>query len=172
MSNDFNEGQSDNQYNQRNHIDNQQYNNQTNRAKSKNRTPIILGCGCLSLIAMGFIGFSLLMGIVAQSASAVQGQKDFITEYEYTGNSQEKVLIIDVQGVITSTDAGLFGPAASSDSVIEQLKAAGKDSSIKAIVLNMNTPGGEVTATDEIYHEMPIMSMTLFDHNLSFITTF
>ncbi|MSS73299.1 MAG: signal peptide peptidase SppA [Candidatus Latescibacteria bacterium] len=46
------------------------------------------------------------------------------------------------------------GPIRSSASVIRQLKHYGRDRSIPALVIRVNSPGGEVGATQEIYEEI------------------
>jgi protease-4 len=71
-------------------------------------------------------------------------------------DSQGKVAMIDIEGVISeSGDEGLFG---SKESVvvetIEKLKRAKEDPEVKAVLLRMDTPGGSVTASDTIHHEL------------------
>lgn len=46
------------------------------------------------------------------------------------------------------------GPIRSSASVVRQLKHYGRDRSIPALVIRVNSPGGEVGATQEIYAEI------------------
>ncbi len=46
------------------------------------------------------------------------------------------------------------GPIRSSSSVVRQLKHYGRDRSIPALVIRVNSPGGEVGATQEIYAEI------------------
>jgi protease-4 len=55
----------------------------------------------------------------------------------------KKVAIIDVHGVIST-----------SSDVIRQLKKYSKDSSVPAIVLHINSPGGLVAPAQEIYEEI------------------
>ena len=64
-----------------------------------------------------------------------------------------KILLLDVSGVITAEpSSGLFSerPSMLAD-MRDALDMAAKDSRIKAIVLRVNSPGGEVTASDSIY---------------------
>jgi protease IV len=67
------------------------------------------------------------------------------------GEGKQKIAIIRVHGVIYS-GGGMRG-AVGAGELIEQLRAAEEDG-VQAIVLDLNTPGGEVTATDEVHHEM------------------
>lgn len=55
----------------------------------------------------------------------------------------EKIAIIEVHGVISS-----------SANVIRQLKKFGDDSSIPALVIHIDSPGGGVAASQEIYEEI------------------
>jgi protease IV len=52
----------------------------------------------------------------------------------------DKIAVVDLEGVILSPSP-----------VVEQLKKYGDDDSIKAIILHVNSPGGGVAASEEIY---------------------
>lgn len=63
------------------------------------------------------------------------------------------VALINVEGAIYSGATAVFGDTgANSTVIIEQLERANDDSSVRAIVLRVNSPGGEVVASDEIHH--------------------
>ena len=70
--------------------------------------------------------------------------------------TRNKILIVDISGEIASGAQHNFPFL--SDSSPEKIKAilnkAKKDSGIRAIILRIDSPGGEVTATDMIYHEI------------------
>lgn len=70
--------------------------------------------------------------------------------------AKDKVLMIDVDGLISSTvDTGFLSREKSAVSrVFERLERAGRDPLVKAVILRLDTPGGEVTASDIIYHEV------------------
>jgi len=57
------------------------------------------------------------------------------------GNNQ--IAVVDISGVILSPEA-----------VDTQLRRFGDDSSVKAIILHINSPGGGAAASQEIYHEV------------------
>ncbi len=83
--------------------------------------------------------------------------KDKIEEVVLIKSSRkEKVLLLDISGLIsTSINPGLF--ARESDllsQVYYRLKKASEDPFIKGVILRLDTPGGEVTASDIIYHEI------------------
>ena len=62
--------------------------------------------------------------------------------------------IVRVEGAIMGGRGSPFGgaTAAYSDQVVEQLRKAGQDAMVKAVVLRVDSPGGSVVASDEIYH--------------------
>jgi protease-4 len=70
--------------------------------------------------------------------------------------SPDKILMIDVEGLITSTvDTRLFSREKNAVSrVYERLERAARDPRVKAVILRLDTPGGEVTASDIISHEI------------------
>jgi protease IV len=55
----------------------------------------------------------------------------------------DKIAVVDLEGVIISPK-----------DVVEQLRKYSDDSSIKAIVLHVNSPGGGAAASEEIYREV------------------
>jgi protease-4 len=59
------------------------------------------------------------------------------------GLSADRIAVIDVSGVILSPET-----------VDTQLRKFGEDSSVKAILLHINSPGGGAAASQEIYHEV------------------
>jgi protease IV len=64
-------------------------------------------------------------------------------------NSDNKIAVVEVTGVISSgevdrSDLNMV------DYISEQLKMAEHDSNVKAVILKVNSPGGEVLASDDI----------------------
>jgi protease-4 len=70
--------------------------------------------------------------------------------------AKEKILIIDVEGLISSlTSSSLFAREGDLLSQIYyRLEKASEDPSVRGIILRLDTPGGEVTASDIIYNEI------------------
>jgi protease-4 len=63
-----------------------------------------------------------------------------------------KIAIVEIHGIISSRLAeGGFGMV---DLVKAQLKRAEEDDKVKAVILKVDSPGGEVLASDEIYREI------------------
>ena len=104
----------------------------------------VLAVALIGLIVVGFVeDSSLLSGPRLPKVREVPIQGDL--------TAPEKIAVINVKGVIVSS-AHL--DAASAQVIIRQLTRARKDPKVVAVVLDMNTPGGEVTASDEIYHHV------------------
>jgi protease IV len=59
------------------------------------------------------------------------------------GGFGDRIGVVDLDGVILSPQP-----------VVSELKKFGEDSSIKAIILHVNSPGGGVAASEEIYREV------------------
>ena len=72
------------------------------------------------------------------------------------GPAAAKVLMIDVDGTISAAlETGILAREKSVVArVFERLERAAADPRVKAVLLRLDTPGGEVTASDMIYHEV------------------
>ena len=65
-------------------------------------------------------------------------------------DSANKIAVVDVDGIITSQAIGRGGVSLV-DLIKEQLIRADEDHKVRAVLLRVNSPGGEVLASDEIY---------------------
>ncbi len=73
------------------------------------------------------------------------------------GEGDRKILIVDVSGVISDEkkrSIGLREEASPVDVFRESLKKAADDKKIAALIVRINSPGGTVTASDIIHHEI------------------
>lgn len=122
------------------------------------------GVGCLVaflvvalLFSMGvnFLQFaSNNLGMDASSVGFVKQHEKFteILEQEGSSKSRDKIVRIDLEGLIASGSDGLLGSVTMDvEGVKRALAQAAADSNVKAIVLRVNSPGGEVTASDMLY---------------------
>ncbi len=66
------------------------------------------------------------------------------------GKGPGKIAQVTLRGIITSSESGSLGETMVDDLKI-QLHQAAMDDNVKAIVLYVDSPGGEVTASDMIY---------------------
>ncbi len=96
------------------------------------------------IIFFGILFFVIIIKIIFSSFSqSIVGGKAI----EIRG-SGEKIAVVEV-----------FGEILSSEKVVEQLKEYADDISIKAIVLHINSPGGSVAPSQEIYEEIKKMKI-------------
>lgn len=93
----------------------------------RKRSPLFRGC--LILLAV-FAGFLIVMRLVGKIGGDITG-------------SGENVGIVKIEGIIT--DSG---------SINETIRKFGKDGKIKAVVIRINSPGGGVGPSQEIYEEV------------------
>jgi len=74
------------------------------------------------------------------------------------GKGADKVLVVDISGVITGGEHTNVLGAQTEPNIIarikEELNLAAKDGHVKAVVLRINSPGGSVTTCDIINHEL------------------
>lgn len=72
-----------------------------------------------------------------------------------SGEGKDKVLLIDISGMLTTGKAsGILEEPSLPARIKEELTKAEEDNHVKAIILRINTPGGSVTASDLVYHEL------------------
>ena len=93
---------------------------------------IFVGSLGLNLLLLFFIGLNNNPGFL-HSTTLIEG------------DSNTKIAVVPIDGLITSNLADKF------DRILRELQ---KDSDIKALVIQVDSPGGTVTASDEIYHRI------------------
>jgi protease IV len=81
-----------------------------------------------------------------------------LTEHVVSGEGKAKVLVVDITRIITTeseeTALGLRYKASVVARLEEELKRASEDDSVRALVVQINSPGGTVTASDIAYRQI------------------
>ena len=121
----------------------------------KSRGWMIVAIVLLVLLVLSlFVNFSqLVSGLVPMKVARMSGSSsgprldETILE---DNDSANKIAVVDVEGIITSR-AMDQGGLTMVDLIKEQLKRAQEDDRVKAVLLRVDSPGGEVLASDEIY---------------------
>lgn len=107
---------------------------------------------------LSFLCIGLFMSLLVGCISLDLKTKDVYEEKFITGDekSGDKILLLPIQGIITSAiDDSRFGPGTCiAERIQEQLRLAARDKKIKAIILEIDSPGGGVTASDIIYQSI------------------
>ena len=123
--------------------------------KFKNKRVISL------VIVMVLVVFSLINGTLTKSVIQKQNTEDSYVQmflrsqsvHKLTlvdGNNDETIQKISIEGEIGAEMTNTYSRA----SVINQIKEAKSNSNVKAILLSVNTPGGGVYETAELYNEL------------------
>ncbi|HUV66066.1 MAG TPA: signal peptide peptidase SppA [Sedimentisphaerales bacterium] len=100
---------------------------------------ILLVLSVIANIAM----FLMLIGVVAVFAT---GQRSLLSEEVVReGSGTNKIAMVTVQGIIQGELA---------NDVHRQLKAAREDRRVKGVIIRVNSPGGTISASDQIYKEI------------------
>jgi protease-4 len=84
-------------------------------------------------------------------------------------NRGPRIAVIYAAGAITSGKSGydpLNGAVAGADTLIEYIRQARKDRSIRAIVLRIDSPGGSASASDAIWRELQLVKSERADRPL------
>lgn len=96
--------------------------------------------------------------IISGNFNPFQQTREPFQEKTVEGTGRQKILILDISHVITGDEqeASLGRNVRESTvaRVKEMLKKAEGDHNVKAILLRVDSPGGGVTASDVIYHEL------------------
>ncbi|MCX8071991.1 MAG: signal peptide peptidase SppA [Candidatus Binatia bacterium] len=80
-----------------------------------------------------------------------------LIERKLEGRGRDKVVLVEISRLIVSAERpGFLGSRGQSllARVREELKRAEEDDRVRALVLRINSPGGTVTASDTLYHEI------------------
>jgi protease-4 len=101
--------------------------------------------------ALLFLGMVYVVGRAAGTAPVVGGPFE---EVAVQGEGTDKIALIDVHGEIVGTDEEALGEGASAEELRSKLRQAANDESVRAVILRLNTPGGSVVASDEIYRQV------------------
>lgn len=102
----------------------------------------------VALIAAAVL-FLGMVYVAGRYGGAVPGPAGPWGEVFVQGEGPEKIAVIDVVGEITET--GSLSDAAVAPALVSQLQQAGRDEAVKAVILDLNTPGGSVVASDQIH---------------------
>ncbi len=104
----------------------------------------------VSLVAnLVLLGFAVGAGDSRLAMHRPRLQEELI---EGDSSTHNKIAVIYVAGIITSADDGLDPEDGLVGHIQQQLQEAVDDPRVKAIVLRINSPGGEVVASDAIYN--------------------
>lgn len=113
--------------------------------KTKILTCIIIGL-CLISIIIGLINT-----ITNPYKAHTYSNKEDSGFLSFSDNN-DKLALINLEGEISSeSSGGMIGETGSAESVLKSLRKAYKDTSVRGILLTIDSPGGTVAMSQEIY---------------------
>ena len=106
--------------------------------------------------SLGICLFALACALPARAQGLLDlfaGKSKQVEEDVLSGGSGEpmKILLIHIDGIITSASEAALSRSATPDRLRWQLEKAEKDPWVRGIIVEINSPGGEVTASDVMY---------------------
>jgi len=105
-------------------------------------------------MSVAVVGLMLLSGCITINLLPAPGP---LKEEHLSGSGASKVLLVELSGLISSQESGGFLEQPNMVAHLkEELTRAAEDTSIKALVVRINSPGGTVTASDVLYHELRV----------------
>ena len=116
----------------------------------------LLGCFTTFaiLLLVGSVALNVFFAMFHFSSEPERGLKELPEEVVLPASAKvapAKIVQIDITGVI-SNDARVRGGGTLVEQTKRELRQAVADSGVKAIVIRVDSPGGEVTASDTLYH--------------------
>lgn len=115
-------------------------------------TMVFIGVGTM-IVAFFFAMFSDMSGGGIPVFNPLHAQfKETFVAGDYS--SSNKIVVVDIKGVIADAEPNSPWSAsmANSSFISAELAKAAADPNVKAVILRLDTPGGEVTAADMIHH--------------------
>lgn len=107
------------------------------------------------------MNFGLLLGSLVGKGGLTADTKpqdefpEFTSRWSF-GDGETVVVRIPLEGIIArQADGGLFSPHIDKvQMVLDRIRAARNDTDVRGIILEVDSPGGAVTPSDEIYHAL------------------
>jgi protease IV len=115
----------------------------------RRRWPFVVG----GLVALGLLvltaGLVALVLVLGTGGSVASSPAAYEEEY-VSGAGPTKIAVVPVEGAIAAADNSVpgTGPTSTPEGLADALKQAKDDESVAAVVLEVNSPGGGVTASD------------------------
>lgn len=120
------------------------------------------GCAIVALFlavcASMFLNLVLFAVLGSRGAGAIAAvkvlrERDFEEVVVHEGDATKKVVVIPLDGIIANGAPGSLGDDMVTD-FKRALDQARRDESVKAVVISVDSPGGEITASDVLYNAL------------------
>lgn len=126
---------------------------------SRGRGPVfwvatILACFFFACTVLLFV-FVVMLFTFSRALTPVEaGKEKKFTETVIEGTGEKKILVIPVAGIISDDESGgpFYGRQGIVKTVKRELEQASEDDNIVAVLLEIDSPGGGITASDVVYN--------------------
>jgi protease IV len=122
--------------------------------RRRRRWPYVVG----GLVALGLLVLAVGVVVVVLTvvATGPSAQTPVYEEEHVSGAGPAKIAVVPVEGTIASADSTVPGtqPPVTPDGLADALLQAQEDPSVAAVVLEVNSPGGGVTASDQMHQSI------------------
>ena len=108
-------------------------------------------------MALGLVGLAVAAVILVLAVGVGGPTAQAVYDEEYvSGEGAEKVVVVPVEGIIAPAASSVGGiqPTATPEGLSDALRQAADDPSVQAVVLEVNTPGGGVVASDQMHQSI------------------
>ena len=119
--------------------------------RRRRRWPYVVG----GLVAFGLVGLAVVAVVLLLVVGGTTVPAVYDEEY-VAGDGPYTIAVVPVEGTIAPADNALGGtqPTTTPEGLADALRQAGQDTSVVAVVLEVNSPGGGVTASDEMHQSI------------------
>lgn len=106
-------------------------------------------------MALGLVGLAVAAIVLILAVDSPTAPTVYDEEY-VSGDGSDKIVAVPLEGEIISSDDTLGGtqPTATPEGLADALRQAADDASVAAVVLEVNSPGDGVTASDEMHQSI------------------
>ncbi len=110
-----------------------------------------LGSMLLIMLVIAFFSFGR---VVVSGEDSVKSRK--VSETVISGAGHDKIVIVPIKGIIgdKAGKGAFFNMPSAVQIVKDSLEQAASDKSVKAVILEIDSPGGGITASDIIYNNI------------------
>jgi protease-4 len=119
--------------------------------RRRRKWPFVVG----GLVAFGLVGLAVA-GVILLLVAGGPTVPAVYEEEWVAGDGPAVIAVVPVEGTIAPADNTLGGtqPTTTPEGLTDALRQAGQDTNVVAVVLEINSPGGGVTASDEMHQSI------------------
>jgi protease-4 len=126
------------------------------RTRNRRKRFLIGGAVAVGLLVLtlGTIGLVLVAG--PGGGGEVSATPETYEEEYVSGEGPDKIAVIPVEGIISAADSGVAEAVATTtpEGMRDALLQAEEDENVKAVILEIDSPGGGVTASERMYQDI------------------